>query len=265
MNEKHTAKNHEAEDFSETITFKTDEIAIVDAEVVRSLKDKIPLADKVIFVPTKQSKDVDVTFKIVAEYNDASIKRLVMEPASAGEETCDHGDPVEEGVQPLGKGGDPVERKTAKHRRVAGGARPKTAHRDKRNERYSKSGDPGSNLTDNGKSSVEQRVDQRMQVKGAERENFGQPRHKTRPTKVEVECMEFIERVKTNTISEEYLGSMGHIYEIRTALADIRDNARVKGKSFDLVYESINILDNYQRDKAKYWIENIVMKGGFGV
>lgn len=260
MNDNETHKTHEAEDFEETITFESDQFAIVDAEVVKSLKDKVPLADLAVFVPTKQSREMESTFKITAEYTDASLKRLIIEPVSV-EDSNDHADQMEEGIQIRGKGGDPVERKLSKNDRIAGGARPKSAHREKRNKRYSKGGDPGKALTKT-KPAPEKRVEQAVQIDGARRDNYGQPRHQN---KLENECIEFVQRVKEGTISEDYLGSMEHIYEIRTALVDIRDNGRVLGESFDLVYESINILDDYRRDQARGWIEDIVLKGGFNV
>jgi hypothetical protein len=253
MNNEH----HEAEDFEKIITFESDQFAIVDAEVVKSLKDQIPLADKAVFIPTKQSKDVKTAFKVTAIYNDASLRRLIIEPAAANE-SSDH-ESVEESVQINGHEGDSVQKKISKIHRKTGGARPKNADRNKRNDRYSAKGDPGKALT-KGKPSAEKRVEQRVQIDGARRQNYGQPR-----SKIESECMEFINRVKSGTISEDYLSSLDHIYEIRTALADIRDNARVKGKSFDLVYESVDIIDNHRRQNALRWIENIVMDGGLDV
>lgn len=255
MNNAH--ENHEAEDFEKTIAFESDQFAIVDAEVVKSLKDKIPLAEKAVFVPTKQSREVEVPFKVTAEYDDASLRRLVIEPAPADEPTDDES-PVDESVQLQGHEEDSVKKKISKIHRKTGGARPKTGDRSKRNKRYSKKGDPGTNLT-KGKSSVEQRVEKSLSLDGARRDNYGQPK-----SKIETECIEFIERVKGDNITEEYLDSLEHFSEIRTALADIRDNARVKGKSFDLVYESVDILDMHKRRGARRWIEEMI-KGDFNV
>ncbi len=35
----------------------------------------------------------------------------------------------------------------------------------------------------------------------------------------------------------------------------------VEGRIFDLVYDAINTIDNYQKRKAQVWVEDVVNKG----
>lgn len=254
-------QNYEVEDFDKTITFESGQFAIVDAEVLKALKDQVPLAEKAVFVATKHSRDNSAPFKIVARYDDATLRKLVIAPASADEpESSEHPGPVEEsyesrrvqtrkgsGVQKQGKGGDVVQRKTTKGK--VAGARPKPAKRSERNKKGSAQGDQKAKLT-KGKSSVEQRVEQAISHQGAELANFGQP-------KVETECMDLLARAKADAITEEYLDSLENTRQIRSLLADIRDNSRVKGKSFDLVYKTVQILDEHWHQNACKWVESI--------
>ena len=92
--------HHEAEDFDKTVSFESGQFAIVDAEVIKSLKDKIPLAENAVFVATKQSREGASPFRISAEYDDATLPRLVIEPAGGSSE--EHVHQVEEGIQILG-------------------------------------------------------------------------------------------------------------------------------------------------------------------
>ena len=252
--------NYEVEDFDKTVTFESGQFAIVDAEVVKGLKDKVPLADKAIFVATKQSRDNVAPFKVEARYDDAVLRELVITPAAANE--ADDSEPMGEsfegrnletrqgsGVQKQGKGGNAAERKIKQKNRIAVGSRPKSGERSERNKRYSAKGDQKTKLT-KGKSSVEQRIDQKLSHNGAELDNFGQPR-------VASECLELLSHIKNDTLTEGFLNSLGDIKLLRGLLADVRDNGRVKGKSFDLVYEAVEVLDKHWREDAQSWVKNI--------
>ena len=106
-------KHHEIEDFVKTISFESGEFAILDADAAKSLKDKISMSDSAVFVATKQSRDNGTPFKITAEYNDATLVRVVIEPAAEGE-MGNHDHQMEEGIQILGHEGDPEKRNKAK-------------------------------------------------------------------------------------------------------------------------------------------------------
>jgi hypothetical protein len=80
----------EPEDFEKIVKFKSSEFAIVDAEVIKAVKHAdIPGIDKAIYVSTKVSPDMDVAFRVVGKYNDASLVKLVVEPAEADAITKD--------------------------------------------------------------------------------------------------------------------------------------------------------------------------------
>jgi hypothetical protein len=245
--------HHEAEDFDKTVSFESGQFAIVDAEVIKSLKDKIPLAENAVFVATKQSREGASPFRISAEYDDATLRRLTIEPAGGSPE--EHAHQVEEGIQILGHESDPVKKKTSRISRIGGKSRPKSAERSERNKRYSGKGDQKPKLT-KGKSPVEQRITQAVGIDGAKRDNYGQPMAKAK-TKVEIECMDLLAKAKEGLLSEDYLNNLKHLIEIRQVLADIRDNDRVSGKSFDLVYETVQRLDNHWHKSACGWVENI--------
>ena len=251
-----TIEHHEVEDFEKTVSFHSGQFAIIDAEIVKSLKDKINLSEKAVFVATKQSRGVASPFKITVEYDDATLRRLTIEPAAANEGP-DH-EQMEEGIQINGKGGDPVERAVRGIGRIGGtskGGRPNTQKRSERNKRYSSKGDQKTKLI-KGKSSVEQRVDQALSIDGAKRDNYGQPR-----SKVETECMELLAIAQKGVLTEDYLSSLSYAREIRQVLADVRDNARVSGKSFDLVYKVIQTLDEHWHKSTRMWIEDIAKQG----
>lgn len=236
-------KHHEVEDFKKTIAFESDQFAIVDADIIRSLKDKIPLEGKVIYVPTKQSKDVKTAFQVMAEYDDASLRRLVIEPGTSSSQ-------VDESLQIRGHDGDPVEKTISRIDRIGGKSRPKSANRSERNKRYSAKGDPKIKLT-KGPSSVEARIKQAVSIDGARRDNYGQPR-----SKIETECVELLTNVKNKTITEEFLEGLQYRDQLRTSLAHIRDNGKVSSQ-FDIVYESIEILDKYRSKSMIKWIKEL--------
>lgn len=264
-----TMKTEEIENFDKTIKFESGHFAIVDADVIKALKDKIPLDEKAIFVSTKQSKDGASLFRVVAEYDDASLRKLVVEPSAVPEASDTEQEQVEEsfegrsietrqgsGVQKQGNGGDVAQRKLSQKRRVADSTRPKSGERSERNKRYSAKGDQKPKLT-KGPSSVEQRVKQAVSHQGAELANFGQPKVR----KEEKEFLDLLQRAKNGSLSEEYLNSLENLREIRALLADVRDNARVKGRAFDLVYDIVHQLDEHWHKSACVWVEDIIRKG----
>ena len=243
--------HHEVEDFEKTISFESGQFAIVDAEVVKGLKGKIPLAEKAVFIPTKQSRDTEFPFKITAVYDDASLRRLVIEPAPA-----DEGPKIAENIQKTGKGGKTsVDRKIGRLSKLGTGLAPKKHERSERNKRYSAKGDQKTKLS-SGKSSVEQRMDQKLSIKGAARDNYGQPK-----SKIDTECVELLAKAKDGMLTESYISSLKYAREIRCALVEARDNFKVAGKSFDLVYGVIQKLDEHWHKSASVWVENIIDKG----
>lgn len=253
-------ENHEAEDFKKKITFESGQFAIIDADVAKSLKDQKPLEDKIIFVPIKQSSDMTVELEVVAKYDDASLKKVTITPTASFDQSHEKA-PMDESVQLTGHGGDPVERKVSKIDRTAGESRPKTAHRSERNKRYSAGGDPKIKLT-KGRLDAEDRIKQAVGIDGARRSNYGQPKHKiNNDPNVESECIEFIQHIKDHMLTEKYLDSINHLSEIKEGLVIIRNNFMVEGKAFDLVYDAINTISDYQKRKAQIWVEDVINKG----
>lgn len=242
----------EPEDFQKKTSFKSGEFAIVDAEIVKSLKDDVSL-DNVIFVPTKQSVENPSDFKIVAEYDDATLRRLVIEPAFSDDPETEV-DLAE--AQLAGHGGDTVQQTIGRINRI-GGDRPKSANRSERNKRYSAKGDPKVNMS--GRDRIQARIDQKVSLDGAQRDNYGRPQ--AEKSEVEVECLDLLAKAKEDLLTEEYLNSLKHGREIRSVLASIRDNDLVSGKSFDLVYEAVQKLDAHWHETACKWVEGIVKKG----
>lgn len=78
---------NELEDFEKVVTFSGDEIAIVNADIIKALK-RTPIAKGIVYVPLKSSVE-DPSFKIVARYDDATLRKLVIVPAAAGEAEVD--------------------------------------------------------------------------------------------------------------------------------------------------------------------------------
>ena len=251
-----TEPHSEPENFTKTISFESGEFAILDAEVAKSLKDKVSLSSHAVFVATKQSRENGAHFKITAEYDDATLRRLVIEPAMEGEMENHH--QMEEGIQLHGHGGDPVERKLK--RKDPTGCRPNVAKTASKNKKHTGKGDPKTMLT-KGSQPVKQRIDQKISIKGAKLDNYGQPLHKTNTSPLETECMDLLATAKTGLLSEDYLNSVNSLRKIRTLLANVRDNNRVSGKSFDLVYDVVRQLDEHWHKSACVWVENIARKG----
>lgn len=247
----------EVENFTKTIKFDSGQFAIVDAEIVKSLKDKFPLNKIAIFVPTKQSREDQHPFTVTAIYNDATLQELKITPAS---ELDNHDEHVSEGVQILGHEDDPVKKKLSKISRIASDTKPKSGHRKNRNKRYSKSGDPLVNVNPN---KLTYKMAQKLGIDGAKRKDYGQKKVKestefdNKDEAIMSECIAILNKVKENDASSDYLDSLHNTYKIRSILADIRDNCYVTGESFDLVYNTVRRLDEYHSEKSKEWISNV--------
>jgi len=115
--------NNEDENFEKIITFEGNEIAIVDAAVVKSLKHT-PLAKGAVYIPLKTSLE-NPSFKLLVKYDDATLRKLVMIPAASDEAEPDpsvpENDISEDAVEQLrGNGGDKLARKVAKFGNLKG-------------------------------------------------------------------------------------------------------------------------------------------------
>jgi hypothetical protein len=234
----------EAEDFSKEISFESGQFAIIDGDLAKALKDKVPMAEKAIFIPTKTSRGTKVTFSVKAVYDDASLKRLVIEPGMSETEVINGPESMEEAALPgINHEGGRVEKIVSKIQRKAAGPVPKTADRSKRNKRYSKGGDPSTVLTTGG-DSVERRVQNKMALDGGRRNNYGQLKSKKKThSSVEVECFEFLDHVKQKTLDESFVRNMKHRGVIHKTLSDMRTGDQVNGKDYDLIFEAVEILN----------------------
>jgi len=247
----------EDEDFEKEITFDSGEFAIVDAELVKSLKDKVPLADKAVFVPTKQSRGQPITFKVRAEYDDARLKHLVIEPTMT-----DNRQSVEEAALPgINHEGGRVEKIVSKLNRKAAGPVPKTGDRAFRNKGDSATGNPKDKLSKGG--SVEKRVGNKMALDGGRRNNYGQPLAKSKPekpekTKIEIECFQLLDHIKNKTLNESFVSDMEHKDAIRTTLLEMRTSEKVKGEGYDLIFEAAEILNKHHSSDAQARIDSVL-------
>lgn len=263
MNKPIEEKDLEVEDFQKEITFESGQFAIVDAEVAKALKDKVPLAEKAVFVATKQARGQEITFSVKAEYDDARLKRLVIEPTTTGEvQVIDGPESVEEAALPgINHEGGRVEKVISKINRKAGGPAPKTGDRAYRNKGDSAMGNPLSKLTTGG--SVEKRVEKKMALDGGRRNNYGQPRSKKKRkspkhTQVETECFELLDHVKNKTLNESFIQNMQHCEIIHKTLADMRTGEQVNGKDYDLIFEAVEILDKHHDNDAQQRIDGVL-------
>jgi hypothetical protein len=186
----------EVENFEKEITFESGQFAIIDADVAKALKDKIPMAEKAIFVPTKSARGQEITFSVRAEYDDARLKRLIIEPTSTAQDISP--EPMGEAALPgasHGNAGAKVGGDTdAAIRRIAGigsGPVPNVGSRSNRNKRYSAKGDPKTLLTKGG-DPVTSRVNQKLALKGARRNNYGQPRSESRLAEANLTGVEYL-------------------------------------------------------------------------
>ena len=248
----------EVENFEKEITFESGQFAIIDADIAKALKDKVPMAEKAIFVPTKSARGQEITFSVRAEYDDASLKRLIIEPSTGGQ-VINGPESVEEAALPgINHEGGRVEKKISKIHRKAAGPVPKTGDRAYRNKGDSATGNPLSKLTTGG--SVEKRVEEKMALKGARRNNYGQPRSKTKQehTKVETECFELLDHIKNKTLNESFVHSMQHRKVIHTTLSDMRTSEQVNGKDYDLIFEAVEILNKYHVSDAQAQVDSVL-------
>tara|TARA_R100001244_G_scaffold25113_3_gene25526 strand:+ start:34215 stop:35180 length:966 start_codon:yes stop_codon:yes gene_type:complete len=130
-------KNKEPENFSKIVTFTDKEFAIVDASVIKALKN-VPMADQAIFVPLKTNID-SPSFKIMAQYDDATLRKLIIMPSDENDGEKDPSAPDVDGQelnefatnQMRGHGGDSPARKLNQSTQIK-------AKRQNRNELYAK-------------------------------------------------------------------------------------------------------------------------------
>jgi len=270
----------EAEDFEKTVKFKSSEFAIVDAEAIKALKNAdIPLIDKAIFVATKVSPEVDVAWRIAARYDDAKLKRLVIEPADANQ-TPDADRNLDEARLDVTKGeGDPVAKIA---RKIEGGL---VAKRKYRNEGESATGN-NKELLSNGPSMTSkmaqkgsvgakgERAGMKGAKKGARKSQMMSPRSKPSTTLAASyqrsgdPISEFLRKVKSSEITDDYLNQLPNKREMREALSKLRSMwiADEVGQQIDsdLLCDSIRVLEEDWQSSANkrvQAIEEMVSRG----
>lgn len=277
----------EPEDFEKIVKFKSSEFAIVDAEVIKAVKHaEIPGVDKAIYVSTKVSPDMDVAFKITGEYSDASLVKLVVEPAEANAMTDDDkADPInqqlDENVRDPNKAhgeSDVVKKTEAKIKSVGTGPVPKSASRERRNDGDSAKGTSGKDIINTKTPVVKARVAQKgsMGRKGEEAGKMGVKRSANRsPSRLSTlsgstlaasyqksddPISEFLRKVKSRTVTEEYLNQLNHKEEIKSSLIKLR-SMWVSGSKMsidsDLLHESIRVLEEHWSKSAENRVKSI--------
>lgn len=283
----------EAEDFEKIVKFKTSEFAIVDAEVIKALKNKdLPLIDKAIYVATKVSPDMDVSWRIAGKYDDASLRRLIIEPAAANE-IPDDVEPINQNLDEArldpNKGeGDPAAKVVRKIEGSLSGEMPGVSSRKYRNKGDSAKGNNKTKLT-SGASSIVARVaqkgsigakDERAGMKGAKKgERISQNKSPSRlgtlaPSTLAASyersndpISEFLRKVKNNEVTENYLNLLDNKEEMREALVKLRSMwiaDEVGQIDSDLLCNSIRVLEEdwaKSAEKRVQTIEEMVSRG----
>jgi len=249
-------KTEEVEDFEEMLITSSGQLALIDASAIRDLQH--PEVKNAIMIPTKQSRGQEVTFKVKAEYDDAILRQLIMEPAPKQER-----EQVEEGVQlrghdrSQGSVAGTVGKKIAKIEQIASGeGKPNKAQRKKRNEKAKKS-----HVETNPIESMKAKMAEKVAGKGASNDNYGQPR-----TKTESQIFGFLNKIKTDTIQESDLEQIEDIDNLRFAFVSLRKKCikEENYKNFDLIYKAIQVLEEhwYKTSKSRMLeIENLLREG----
>jgi len=256
----------ESENFSKVVKTESGHLAIVDAASLRS--NPHPLAKEAVIFPTKQTPGEMVAFSVQGVYDDAILRELKMEPADIEEiqkheQKQDDKEDVElskekmrEDVQVRGHDrrgglGNSVAKKTRKiDNKVTDPIQQKKKRKSTKDPK-----DPKTDVVDH----VSAQMAQRVSIKGAERDNYGQPRAKTEPEKEpkSEELSQFLKRVKDKSVTVQVLDGMQFTYQINEGLKALRSRIAVGEQrgNLDLVCESVAILDDYHRTKAKTNIE----------
>ena len=105
---------NEPEDFERIVSFESGQLAIVDSSIIKALKDT-HMDVNPVYVPLKTNIEGQ-SFKIIARYNDASLRKLIIIPAATNEAPSDVTTPglSENSTDQLrGHGGDAPARKIA--------------------------------------------------------------------------------------------------------------------------------------------------------
>jgi hypothetical protein len=277
----------ESEDFEKIVKFRSSEFAIVDAEVIKAIKHAdIPGVDKAIYVSTKVSPDMDVAFRITGVYNDASLAKLVVEPAEANAiPDADMEDPInqqlDENVRDPDRShgeSDVIKKTEAKIKSVGTGPVPKSASRERRNDGDSGKGTSGKDILNAKTPIVKARVAQKgsMGRKGEEAGKMGVKRSQNRsPSRMSTlsgstlaasyqksddPISEFLRKVKSRTITEGYLDQLEHKEEIKSSLIKLR-TMWVSGDKMsidsDLLHESIKVLEKHWNKSAEDRVKSI--------
>lgn len=258
--------NEEIEDFEKIVQFESNQFAIVDGNVAKALKDSnIPNSDKIVYIPTKLSPGDKHSFKIIAKFDDASLKKLIIVPANAVESPPDIEtlNQMKEGVRDpdIAHGeSDPVLKKLSVIERKAGGDTPKTGDRAYRNKGDSAAGNPKTKLTPG--VSVKARVAERASNKGAQRDNYGQPQSRATTLRASKEkkqdpISEFLQKVKNGNVTEEFLDNLKHKDQIHSSLVKLRSltsSGHRDYKGFDVIHSSITVLEE---DRKKHAVDRI--------
>lgn len=251
-------KTNEPENFTKIVKSTSGQLAIIDAQAIKNL-DNPAVTDAVSF-STKRSPNEEVYFKIEGTYDDASLQSLKMTIATP-EEVFEHNnkkdekekvkesikkdEQVLEGVQLRGHDrlkqsemGDTVQKKIAKTNTIAKGGK---GLRRNRNKLYSKKNRPP---VDPAKE-VSSRIAEKVGGKGAENDNFGQPR-----SKMKVECLELIKLLKNGGPIELFMQKMEYLEPIRENFIELRSKTiNENGPNLDLIHQACQLL-NEQWDKT---------------
>lgn len=254
----------ESENFSKVVKTESGHLAIVDAAILRS--NPHPLAKEAVIFPTKQTPGEMVAFSVQGVYDDAILRELKMEPADIEEvqkheQKQDDKEDVEqskekmrEDIQIRGhdrRGG--LGNSVAKKTREIDNKVTDPIQQKKKRKSTKEPKDPKTNVTDH----VSAQMAQRVSIKGAERDNYGQPRAKTEKGPKSEELSQFLKHVKDKSVTIQVLDGMQFTYQINEGLKALRSKIATGEQrgNLDLVCESVAILDNYHRTKAKTNIE----------
>lgn len=249
----------ESENFSKVVKTESGHLAIVDASVLHNLQH--PMAADAVIFPTKQTPGEEVSFLVKGEYDDTILRNLQMRPAeleevqhheqrkSDKEAVKNSREKMREDVQIRGHDrrgglGNTVAKKLSKIDRKSS----KPVQQKKKRQSTKEPKDVKTDVKDHIKGQMAQRVS----IKGAQRDNYGQPqsKHETQKESIQAtELLNFLNHVKNNSVTTQLLDGMEFTYQINEGLKQLRSEI-AKGETqgnLDLVCESVSILDDYHR------------------
>lgn len=296
MNQMKTEPEHprleigeEVEDFEKILKTSSGQLALVDAAVLRDIEN--PAVNDAIIFSTKQTPSEERSFKVTGTYDDATLRELKMEPATVEDESLvssqekeekeekeEEEEKVDEDIQVRGHDrtggalGGTVSKKISRIERIAVG---NSGSRQNRNKQDSTTKRKPVNPVKKMKTKMAQKVG----MKGAERDNYGQQQAKLHPEKEKVkerpknvtkevnECQLFLKHVVNKTITEEFLNNMKYQSEIRNSMFDLRRkiiNNEINNVNLDVVHDACLVLDEWLNESAQErteLIENLLKEG----